>query len=108
MKIKNLYVVDGIVPLDLTGTEKSQIEMSLLEQDCICEKVEHDQIIYYRNLENNNKFYQTSKLGIERTNNNPIPLSEYFYFLGIKKFNKHKNQKKVYAKVKSLKRKGIL
>lgn len=108
MKIKNLYVVDGLCPMSIMGTATSKTEDSYIRQALICKKVETGSKPYYQDIENNQKFYQINKIGIERVYGNPIPLSEYINFLGLRKRNNHENKKEVYQKVRKLRKNGIL
>lgn len=108
MKIKNLYVVDEIIPMSIMGSICSKIEDAIVARNQICEKVETKECVYYLDLESNKKYYYTDKIGANRVEIPGTPLSDYFYPFGLKKKNPHDNQDKVYDKVKELKKKGII
>ena len=108
MRIKNLYVVDVIKPMSLMGSLACQMEDACVSKNHICEKLELDDDVFFVDVENDKKYYQTCNLGVERVEYDEIPLSDYFYRIGLKKKNNHHNKQKVYEKVKHLKRSGIL
>lgn len=108
MKIKNLYVVDIVKPMEIMKSITCTIENATCSPDHICEKVEFPDNVFFRDLEDGKEYPQTDRLGVSRIEEEAIPLSDYYNFMGFKKKNNHANQEKVYDKVKKLKKQGIL
>lgn len=100
MKIKNLVVADIIDPLCITN----HWEDSIILQNRICEKV-NIKDSNYKDLKTGKIHGTKTKIGITRIDKTSIvPLSDYYYSIGLKKKNSHDNKKEVYQKVKQLKK----
>ena len=90
MKLKDIYVVDVFIPTEICCS--TLIGTSDLK---ICKKVEIDTYVEL----DSKKVYKSSSNGYEKILN-VIPLSEYFYKIGLKKSNEHENKEEVYRLTK--------
>ena len=90
MKLKDIYVVDVFMPTEICCS--ALIGTSDLK---ICKKVEIDT---YVDLDTK-KIYGSSSNGYEKILH-VIPLSEYFYRIGLKKSNEYENKEQVYRLAK--------
>ena len=103
MKIKNLVVADVMYPTVITQTSEIYTKVS----NCILIKGETS-LSPYTNVETNEKYSSWKARGFKYVDQESIkPLSDYYYRIGLKKKNNHKNQEEIYHKVKALKKLGI-
>lgn len=96
--------------MDITTIGTNTMETSTGIKNCICKKIETqtNKENCYQILENNKKVYESNEIGVDRIEDKPIPLSEYYNFLGMKKANNHENKEEVYEAVKKLKQKRLI
>ncbi|MBE6157771.1 MAG: hypothetical protein E7160_03145 [Firmicutes bacterium] len=98
MKVKNLVVADIIYPTTITRTT----EMCNVKTNNILKKLDNG---LYENVENGKHYRTIHRRGFSRIDEDSIiPLSDYYYKIGLKKKNDHKNKENVYKKVKELKK----
>ena len=96
MRLKNLYVVDAILPETLIG---DTIEDATILEARICKKEVVGHITEYIDLSSNMRYSEEQKIGYDRIDPKSLrPLSEYY---NSSEYN-HSNRKEVREKVKTL------
>lgn len=108
MKIKNLYVVNITMLMSTARSLTTEYEESFMILDRICEKIEKDDKVFFKHLEDNKMYPKTEEMGIARVEEEGIPLSDYVNWLGFRKKNDHNNQEEVYQGIKYLRKKKII
>lgn len=104
MRLKNLYVVDAILPEMLIG---DTIEDATILEARICKKEVVGHITKYIDLSSNMRYSEEQKIGYDRIDPKSLrPLSEYYNSLGLRKQNSYSNQEDVHRMVKSLRKNG--
>lgn len=104
MDIKNLYVVDAIIPTMLIG---EKLEEAIILRSRICKKEIVGRVIKYIDLDSDMSYMEEQKIGYDRIYEGTVkPLSDYYNSLGLKKINNHSNQEDVHKMVKSLRKNG--
>ena len=104
MRLKNLYVVDAILPEMLIG---NIIEDATILEARICKKEVVGHITEYIDLSSNMRYSEEQKIGYDRIDPKSLrPLSEYYNSLGLRKQNSYSNQEDVHRLVKSLRKNG--
>lgn len=104
MDIKNLYVVDAIVPNIVIG---EKLEEAIILKTRICKKEVVGDMTTYIDLDSDMSYREEQKIGYDRIDEKSLrPLSDYYSFLGLRKINSHSNRKEVREKVKTLRKNG--
>lgn len=104
MNIKNLYVVDAIVPTMVIG---EKLEEAIILRSRICKKEIVGRVTEYIDLDSDMSYSEEQKIGYDRIDEKSLrPLSDYYSFLGLRKINNHSNRKEVREKVKTLRKNG--
>ena len=96
MKIKNIYVVSWLIPMEYSlTTELGMVELKL------CRKENEN----YIDLNSGEIYRSHNRIGMSRVVR-AIPLSEYYYSIGIRKNNEYYDKQNVHTLVKEYKKKG--
>ena len=115
MKINNIFVTEIIYPTEFSMT--MEISDTFYK---LCKKKESFYIIsdaesktgqracnIYEELGTNNTYVEHDEFGYIRVGN-AIPLSEYYYPIGLRKKNNHSNKKEIHELVKTAKKNKLI
>ena len=94
METNNKYVVEIFIPTEFSSTIESGITRKI-----ICEKVDEK----YVELESKKEYIVNNQMGTIKIFS-VIPLSEYYYKIGLKRKNIYKDKNDVHKLVKTLRK----